>query len=234
MAGGYPSGGDEVKKFLENFRDIFRRLGELEKPTGTSIGSLVAQVQAALANINATVTTAISTLSYTKAQIDTKIASPGAISPTSVNASGTITASGSVTAGGIMTADNGINCLDAHNRLVTVGYVSVYVDSSGRFGYQPSASRFKRDVTPAVIDPQCFYAAELVNFRYKQAVEASGDLAAVEIGGIAEQFEECGLGEYVTRDEDGTLTGIAYERLSVGLIGVVQSLNARLNAAGIT
>ncbi|MDJ0323391.1 hypothetical protein QMG61_06395, partial [Cryobacterium sp. PH31-AA6] len=72
MAGGYPQGGTEIQKFLRNFDDIFRRLRELETPTGTQTSSLVRQVQSALANINATVTAAITALSYTRAEIDSK------------------------------------------------------------------------------------------------------------------------------------------------------------------
>ncbi|MDJ0325520.1 hypothetical protein QMG61_17310, partial [Cryobacterium sp. PH31-AA6] len=192
-------------------------------PTGTQTSSLVRQVQSALANINATVTAAITALSYTRAEIDSKVASPGAITPTTVTASGAVS-------GLTGTFNSGITSLSVHDNLVTAGYVSVYVDSSGNFGYQPSASRFKQDVTPATIDPASFYAAEIVRFRYKQSVQAMGQAANIEIGGIAEQFVACGLGEYVTRDDDGTLTGIAYERLSIGLLGVVQSQNARLAA----
>jgi hypothetical protein len=229
MAGGYPQGGTEIQQFLRNFDDIKRRLRELETPTGTQTGSLVQQVQSALANINATVSAAITALSYTRAEIDAKVASPGAITPTTVTASGAISSAGAVS-GTTGTFNSGITSTSVHDNLVTAGYVSVYVDSSGNFGYQPSASRFKQDVTPATIDPMPFYNAEIVRFRYKQSVTALGEAANVEIGGIAEQFEACGLSEYVTRDKDGTLTGIAYERLSIGLLGVVQSQNTRLAA----
>ncbi len=80
MSGGFRSPpGDQYEAIVEALRGLGERLSELETPTGTSMNSLVDQVQLAIANINTTVNAAISANSYTKTQIDTKIASPGAI-----------------------------------------------------------------------------------------------------------------------------------------------------------
>jgi hypothetical protein len=49
-----------LKQFLEDQAEIKRRLDVLERPTGTSVGSLVAQVQAAIVNIGASVTAFLS------------------------------------------------------------------------------------------------------------------------------------------------------------------------------
>ncbi|MDJ0323160.1 hypothetical protein QMG61_05205 [Cryobacterium sp. PH31-AA6] len=215
MAGGFPAGGSEVQKLLRNFTDIFRRLRELETPTGTQTGSLVAQVQAALVNINATVTAAITALSYTRAEIDSKVASPGPIAPT------TVTASDTITAGGVLTADAGMSSLDVRNRLLSSSYVSVYADSSGRLGYVPSSLNVKT-VTGAYtanledwleIEPQFFYYND-------------DETQTPRVGFIAE-WVNTHFPEFVVHDEVegrvGTFpAGIHYEFMIAGMQSAFQ------------
>ena len=66
---GTPS-GDGLAPLIDTLKDLQTQLKDLQRPSGTNIGSLVAQVQAALVNINATVAAAIDANSYTKAVID--------------------------------------------------------------------------------------------------------------------------------------------------------------------
>ena len=219
-----PGGG--LEPLIRELKDIHTQLRDLQRPSGTNIGSLVAQVQTALINLSAQVQAEISANSYTKAVIDSKVANP----PAGSAVTGNVSATGTASIGGLLSADAGINSLDARNRVLTSSYGSVYADGTGRLGQSPSARRFKQDIVPATVNPQAVYAAELVTFRYKKAVLELGGQAPVELGAIAEQFDECGLGAFVVRSPDGAIDGIAYEKLTVALIATVQSLNTRVAA----
>ena len=127
------------------------------------------------------------------------------------------------------------------------GYTIAYVNVDGRLCVGASAARFKQDFQPVHADPLIagIYAADLLHFRLIAAVEtidrkmgplAEGELrgtAAVEIGLLADQLENIGLDEFVYRDTAGDVLGIQYERLTVPLIAVVQSLDRRLRAGGL-
>jgi hypothetical protein len=143
-----------------------------------------------------------------------------------------MTIDGTTTMNDVLTADPGMSSLDIHSRVLSVGYVSVYCDSSGRLGNVPSARRFKQDIHPVVLteEVQGILHAALVNYRYIAAVEEYGDDAPVEQGMIAEDIEDLGLGGYVSHDAEGTVHGINYERLVIPLIATVQALDARLRA----
>ncbi|AAT88385.1 hypothetical protein ATY41_04010 [Leifsonia xyli subsp. xyli] len=86
MAQGYKAPRDGMDALTGALSDQRERLRELERPTGTSIGSLVQQVQQTLANIvgqvNTIATRWMAANAYTRAQVDSQVASPGAINPT--------------------------------------------------------------------------------------------------------------------------------------------------------
>lgn len=214
MAGGYGQGSsDPVEQFADQMRLIWAALRDLQRPTGTSIASLVAQVQAALANINATVTAAIQANSYTKPQIDSLVANPP----------------GSVTVGGLLTANTGVVSTDVRSRVLTTGYAVQYVDGGGRMGTVPSALRFKQDVEPHAIDPQAIADIQIVTFRYKAAVAEFGDEAPRMVGVIADQIDTIAdLKPFVQHDDSGEISGVDYGQLVVPLIATVQSLMNRV------
>src|SRR3546814_843651 len=94
---GYPRGqGDGLDALVVDIRDIRRRLRELEIPTGTQVASLVAQVQAKLAELDATVAALVAAevdaITYTSGEIDALVASPGNISPNDVTVGGALRA----------------------------------------------------------------------------------------------------------------------------------------------
>jgi hypothetical protein len=135
MAGGYgrkPS--DPIEALAVEVKSLRSAIADLGRPTGTSIASLVDQVQAALANIDATVTAAIAANSYTKSQIDSKVASPGNISPGNVNASGQVVSASPIKSPG------------SHGYNVTTSYVAGWIDGDGTFGTSPSSGAVKVDL----------------------------------------------------------------------------------------
>ena len=215
MSGGYRTGSapTELAFLIDRLENVDRRLDTLERPSGEQLAQTVKELAALVEGIQETLEEWTSTR-YTNAAIDAKVASPGAIAPTSV------------TATGIGQFDGGIISADVKARTLSVGYDSVYIDASNRMGKSPSARRFKTDIAPAEFDADIVDKLEPVQFRLIGAVEVLGDDAPVEVGFIAEQLDDVGLGQYVTRDEDGTPHGVAYERLTVPLVAAVQALRA--------
>lgn len=131
MAGGYSRrSSDEVQAFADEIKSIWTALRDLARPTGTSIASLVAQVQAALANINASVTAAIEANSYTAAEIDSKIANP-----VNVSASGQVSSNGAP-----------LKSLPSHDYIVSSGYVAGWINGDGTIGTSPSGGAVKVDL----------------------------------------------------------------------------------------
>lgn len=235
MSGGYrPPDGDGLGPLLATIRDLRRRLDELEAPTGTSMGSLVAQVQAALADLSTQVASEISAQSYTKTEIDAKIASPGNISPGTVTASGAV-ASSSTVSGTTGTFNSGLKSTDVYSHDLTYGggYTATWCHSDGTLGTVPSSRRFKQDIGPNGLDLTALDRAEVVAFRYKAAVENLGDAAEWVVGGIAEQFVDAGLEHTVMLDDEGLPYSIEDRPLLYTLLAGYQDLARRLTAAGL-
>ena len=139
MAQYHTPPGAGLEPLIRELKDIRMQLRDLQRPSGTNIGNtanqvqlLVAKVNETLLNIDAGVQASIAANSYTKAVIDSLVASPPAGSAVTGNVSATGTVSGSTG-----TFANGINSLAVHSTLLTTDYKSVYVDSTGKFGYRP-------------------------------------------------------------------------------------------------
>lgn len=207
---------------------------------GSQFVRLYEKMQALVANLQTTVTNLVNALTYTRAQIDSKIASPGNISPGNVSASGRGTFPAGVTSTGV------------YNTLLTYGgpYSSQYVHQDGTMGFVPSSRRFKQDIESWTFDPATISYLRVVTFRYIDAVERLGDEAASELGLIAEEVHELGLHwlvdyKLIYTDEGAKAVppyqgeravlpfGVKIERISLVLIGWAQSIEARLDAAGI-
>lgn len=132
---------------------------------------------------------------------------------------------------GHLSADNGLYSGAVYHRSVTYGnYRAVWVNVDGTLGQTASSRTVKQDITPADIPADAILGAEVVNFRYIDAVEALGEDAPIEIGVIAEQLLEVpGLEKFVYHDEDGKPAGVHYERLAVAVIPQLQAQAARLD-----
>lgn len=224
MSGGYiaPS-GDELAALADALQALAVRLSELEQPTGTSLNSLVDQVQQAIADIDTTVTASITANSYTKSQIDSKIASPGAIAPSTVAVGGALT------------------CLDAYGFDITYTRRTAWWGNDGRAGYASSSREKKTAIRPALIDVESFLSIEPKWFEYK-AQHAWKQIAAelpeddprynpdyrvpTELGLIAEELVEAGHGDSVFFAENGSPEGIEYSMLVVPLLATARHLYA--------
>lgn len=234
--------GDSVQPIVDAIGDVRRRQREIERPSGTNLNSLVAQVQAALANINATVAAAIAANSYTKVVIDGLIANP----PLGSAVTGNISATGAISAGGVATFPAGVSSLDARNRVLSTGFAGAWIDSSGRFGIQPSSQRFKKNIAPWSTDISKLLELRRVTFRYIVAIDDDPDAMSKpkQLGFIAEEVVALGFPEFVFYDEDGDVQGLNYDRMVVALLELAvweheqnrlqfEALNARLTAGGL-
>lgn len=135
----------------------------------------------------------------------------------------TLTASGNVLISGALRVP------DVYTHLVASSPRAVYVNSTdGRIGNLVSSRRFKQDIVPADIDESAIEKAEVVNFRYIKDVEDRGDAAEPFLGGIAEQFDDAGLGYLVQRDWDGKPLAIDERALIYSLLGVIQKHAGRI------
>lgn len=218
MAGGYSAApGDSLDPFVEELRGLADRLSRLEAPTGTSLSNLVAQVKAAISTINEQVAIAIAETSYTRAQIDGRIASPGEISPTVVHAAGDVTAGGRVFSTGALVSPG------SRATIVTNGYVSTWTDENGVIGYAPSTRGSKTDLEPMAAD--AIYNVHPYWGRYKS------DDSDVPLRSfvIAEDVAAAGFGPDVAPiDDNGEPFTVNYSQLVPGLLAAVHDLNARL------
>ncbi|OZB82114.1 MAG: hypothetical protein B7X41_16350, partial [Microbacterium sp. 14-71-5] len=150
MGNGYdsPSQG-QFGDLVAELHRLAERIAELETPTGTSVNSLVDQVQEAIANIDTTVTASIAANSYTKSQIDSKIASPGAITPTTVAASSDVSTAGNLSVTGTTTSAGDIFTPNATPAVS--GYTICYLNVDGRVSKGASSARYKVNIEP--VDP---------------------------------------------------------------------------------
>lgn len=246
MAGGYvsPSQGD-YGWLVDELQRIQMRLAEVETPTGTSMNSLVAQVQEAIANINTTVNAAISANSYTKTQIDNLVANP----PAGSNVTGNVSASGQVSSNGAP-----FKSQPSYNYTVATSYFSLWIDGvTYQIGLSPSSELVKTDIVPMTDGLERVMALRPIRGRYLwDAAETPPKVFL-----LAEEVRSAGFGPDVApvATEDmpiegpdgsvtvipaGTAAGVNYSQLVVPLIAAVQEqqaviagLTARLDAAGI-
>lgn len=206
--------GEGLQPLFDELREITRRLETLERPDGSQKGSLVAQVQAALANITATVAAAISANSYTKTQIDTLVANPPSV-----------TTAGAVT----ITGSNTFTSSYARNNSVTTSYVAAYINSDGKFLATASSRKFKRDIV--TYSGGDWRKIRAVTFRLRSAWIldglAGGDGSKVprEVGVIAEELDALGYTELVVYDRDGSPWSVHYERIGVVALAASQELD---------
>jgi hypothetical protein len=220
MGGGYPTPTNgEAGALVQEVRQTRRALRDGARPGGTRIGQLYDQVQQTLANIvsqvNSIATAWMAANAYTKAQVDSKVASPGAISPTTVTASGAV----SGTTGRF---DSGLYSTDAYSFNMTGTRVTGWHQIDGHIGTASSSERFKTNIVDAqLIDKaEAILAIEIDYYNYRAEIAKRDDPSSAnyvgpeyqvhqELGAIAERLHEAGLWEFVVYERD-TITETRY------------------------
>lgn len=168
---------------IDQVRAVKRQTETLAAPGGTQKYRAVAELQKLVDELAAQVEAMAETI--IPALIDSKVANPGTINPTNVNASGTIKAP--------QTANNLIN-----------NFRTVVLDDDGTYGISASSERYKEDITPYTITDEQFRAGAPVEYKYIGSDQ-------VHTGFIAERFVAAGLVEPVFFDSDGNPEGMNYQ-----------------------
>lgn len=219
------------------------RMRELEKADGTQLADLVQRVDDALENLNAQVQAAIAANSYTSSQIDSKLGgksdtghkhdgadvTSGTVarpvsSPSTIASTGAASIGGTATIAGRLTANTGMTSTGVRNNQVTTGYVAMYVDQNGVYGYAPSTLSTKTLLRNFQVDLEKWLTLIPKVFAYKD------DAAKTEqFGMIAELVvkREPMLGIY---DETRKLRGVRYELLGVVCLALIQAHVAETRA----
>lgn len=238
-----PVGSGASSNVIKDIKEVEKRVTAVEKPDGTSLASLVQQVQTALANITTTVNNAINANSYTKAEINNRIANPasGSAVTGNISATGTITSNSNITAAGDITANNRVVSAAAlrspgsRTYIVSTTYAGAWVDGDGTIGISPSSRRYKQDIRPWTKDVKAFLGLQPVMFRYRKDMMGRKEKAAdlpeqpMQIGLIAEDVADAGFTEFVFYDPEGLVEGINYDRLTVALLAALKAQDERLN-----
>lgn len=192
----------------QTIAEIRRRLQTLETASGTQRVNLREEVMKLFDDLSEQVQEQIDANSYTKAEIDSRIAAP----PGNVAVTGVLSSAGS-----------------RANPIATFRTV-VWREDGTDMGYSSSTERVKQDITDMVIDEEAFRSVHARDFRYIADVEAHGDDARTDRGFIAEELVAAGITEPVYFDADGIPEGINYDRLTPFLWAFMQRLDQRLIA----
>jgi hypothetical protein len=150
----------------------------------------------------------------------------GVVSTTgSIGTTSTLYGAAGISTNGSLVVDVNITGKNTYNQTNTGR--AMYVNSGGLYGIGASARRFKKNIVDAVIDVQEVLKIRVRNFMYKKEFDQDQD---VHIGVIAEELLELGLDQFVYFNEDGEADGVAYEKLALALIPVIQNQEERLQA----
>lgn len=96
---------------------------------------------------------------------------------------------------------------------------AMYVAADGLFGIGSSSIRFKENVEDAGLDVEAIRKIAVRHFNYKNDFSKDQSL---QIGVIAEELVELGLSEFVFFGDDGKPDGVAYEKLALAVLSLVQ------------
>lgn len=107
---------------------------------------------------------------------------------------------------------------------------NMYLDNDGRIWKSTSARKYKQDIEDAEVDPMAVLRMQPRTWRDRAEVERDPESSTRYVGFIAEELDDLGLGQFVTRTPDGEVEGIAYDRLVAAVIPVLKNLDSRLRS----
>lgn len=198
-------------RILTILNEYGKRLRELERPSGTQLIQAAQQIYEALNNLDSMVAASIVKQSYTRAEIDARVAQWrwGTLAP----------------------GYGGTGIQNAYNNLFTVGpWRAVWVLSDGTMGTSQSSRTVKTDITDAdeFIDINDLRKVKWCVYRFIEDVNLNLDDSTPRLGMIAEELDDNGLGWLVEYDED-TLkpVGISYPMLGVAALRLAQDAEDR-------
>lgn len=201
-------------RILTILNEYGKRLRELERPSGTQLIQAAQQIYDALNNLDSMVAASIVKQSYTRSEIDVRLAQWrwGVLSP----------------------GNGGTGIANAYNNLFTVGpWRAVWVLSDGTMGTSQSSRTVKTDITDAdeFINVSDLRRVKWCIYRFIEDMNQHLDDSTPRLGMIAEELDDNGLGWLVEYNED-TLKpeGINYPMLGVAALRLAQDAEDRCDA----
>jgi hypothetical protein len=229
-----------AQRLLERFGQIEEQLRTLQQPTGTSVGSLVNQVQQALINITATVNAKV-----------VEFLSSGFSTGGNVTATGNVTAAGTVSGVAALksagAAGTNLGSVSGNRQTVWQIYDGANV---GLYGYAPSSITTKTNLEQVPYSAESFLRCAAYLYEYKDQVAMRHDPNSEyydpeyqipqEVGYMAEHLIENGLKQFVTiRDEQPIgIDYAAFGAVGMNVIGrahaaEIAAIKERLDALGV-
>lgn len=198
-------------RILTILNEYGKRLRELERPSGTQLIQAAQQIYEALNNLDTMVAASIVKQSYTRSEIDVRLAQWrwGTLAP----------------------GNGGTGITNAYNNLFTVGpWRAVWVLSDGTMGTSQSSRTVKMDITDAdeFINVDDLRKVKWCVYRFIEDMNQHLDDSTPRLGMIAEELDDNGLGWLVEYNED-TLEpeGINYPMLGVAALRLAQDAEDR-------
>jgi len=114
--------------------------------------------------------------------------------------------------GGFNGESNACYIASIFGQTTAFGGLTVYIDSNGRLGTNPSSKRFKEHIKPMDKASEALLALKPVTFRYKS--DAKG---RPQFGLIAEEVAEVNP-DLVVRDKDGKIYSVRYDQVNAMLL----------------
>lgn len=112
----------------------------------------------------------------------------------------------------------------------TASSANVFMSEFGFIARVTSAAAAKVDVEDLEVDSGEVLALRPRTWRDRGEVERDPDTDRWHVGLVAEEVEAAGLEEFVDYDEAGSPQAVAYDRLAIALLTVVQDQQRRLDA----
>ncbi len=213
---------------------------------GSQFVRLYEKMQALVAGISTTVSNLVAQLTYTRAEVDTALSgkAPTVHTHTQDQVTGVWSknvdngSSGTVRTGDVYAPGAVLFNITGTRRTVWIE------DATGRLGYAPSTEAAKTKIRPAEIDPAAVLAVEPMLFEYIAEWEERKRRAALpspfwdwnpdyqvhtEVGFIAEQLDELGLGFCVIYGPDGTVQGIEVSQFAFAQQAALRHLAAEFS-----
>lgn len=212
----------EIERLGHELRRIKDRIDDLTSPSGTMAYQTVAKLSALVTDIQTQLDDYIANEAYTKAQVDAKVASPGAIAPTTVTASGHVS-------GATARFDGGLASQDVYDRIVSgAGYRATWTASDGQIGYVPSSRQFKTDIEPAAFSLEQVLGLQAVYYRYHARAPYAPGSTPTELGLIAEEVHDLGFTNLVDYDDEGKPFGVRYDLVGLVVLEGMRQLVTRV------
>jgi len=212
---------------------------------GSQFIRLYEKMQALVAGLSTTVSNLVSQLTYTRAEVDTALGGKAPTVHTHTQDQVTGVWSKNVdngSSGTVRTGDVYAPGAVAYN--ITGTRRTLWIeDATGRLGYAPSTEAAKTKIRPAEIDPAAVLAVEPMLFEYIAEWEERKRRAALpspfwdwnpdyqvhtEVGFIAEQLDELGLGFCVIYGPDGAVQGIETSQFAIAQQAALRHLAAQV------